>query len=45
MKKQELDYSIGIVPPKFTIEEWRELLNKNGDNFSDEALIEIRDVL
>jgi hypothetical protein len=34
-----------LIKPKISIEEFKKILNKNGDNFSDEELKEIRDFL
>lgn len=34
-----------LIKPKISIEEFKKLLNKNGDNFSDDEIKEIRDFL
>lgn len=34
-----------LIKPKISIEEFKKILNKNGDNFSDDEIKEIRDFL
>jgi hypothetical protein len=34
-----------LTKPKISIEEFKKILNKNGDNFSDDEIKEIRDFL
>ncbi len=34
-----------LIKPKICIEEFKKIMNKNGDNFSDDEIKEIRDFL
>ncbi len=34
-----------LIKPKISVEEFKKTLNKNGDNFSDDEIKEIRDFL
>lgn len=37
--------TIGLIKPKISLEEFKKMLNKDGDNYSDEEIIEIRTFL
>jgi hypothetical protein len=47
MKKTnfKLEEARQLIKPKISLEEFKKMLNKNGDNFSDDDIKEIRDFL